>query len=115
MHELSIAMSILDIAADEAERLGQGKVAAIHVRLGALAGVVQDALRSAFTMARLESPLPEAELVIEEMPVKVYCAGCAAERTLMVFSELRCPACGAPTPHVRGGRELEITALEIES
>jgi hydrogenase nickel incorporation protein HypA/HybF len=115
MHELAIAMSILDVAAEQAERHGGRRVAAIHVRLGALAGVVQDALRSAFAMAREESPLDQAELVIEEMPIVVYCASCDAEHALTHVGEFRCPVCQALTAEVRGGRELEIIALEIES
>jgi hydrogenase nickel incorporation protein HypA/HybF len=114
MHELSIAMSILDIAAEQAERHGGGRVAAIHLRLGALSGIVQEALMSAFDMARADSLIPNAQLLIEEVPVVVYCASCAAERTPTSF-ECRCPVCGTPTPEVRRGQELEISALEIET
>ena len=52
MHELSIAMSILDLAGEEVERQGGGRVVAIHLRLGPLAGVVKTALCSAFELAR---------------------------------------------------------------
>ena len=47
MHELSIALSILDLVAEQAERQ-PGRIVAVHVKLGALAGVVPAALRSAF-------------------------------------------------------------------
>ena len=42
MHELSIALNILDIASKEAERNGGGVVQAVHIRLGPLSGVVKD-------------------------------------------------------------------------
>ena len=115
MHELSIALSILDLAAEEAARQGGGRVAAIHLRLGPLAGVVQAALRSAYDLAREGSGLEGAALVIEEVPLVAYCPACAAERTLASPQELCCPVCGAPTPQVVRGRELEVVALEIES
>ena len=51
MHELSIALSLLDLVEEEAERRGV-RVAAVHVRLGPLSGVVRDALVSAFELAR---------------------------------------------------------------
>ena len=42
MHELSIALAILDAASEEAERHGGGVISAIHVRLGPLAGVIKE-------------------------------------------------------------------------
>ncbi len=114
MHELSIALSILDLAAEEAGRR-PGRVAAIHVRLGRLSGVDPEALRSAYDLAREGSPLGAAGLVIEEVPLVAYCPTCAAERTLASAWQLRCPVCGTPTPDLVRGRELEVVALEIES
>jgi hydrogenase nickel incorporation protein HypA/HybF len=114
MHELSIALSILDLAAEEAERHGGGRVAAIHLRLGPLSGVVVEALRSAFELAREGSCFPVAELVIEEVPLVVWCPACSAERTLPWPQVFCCPVCENPTPEVVRGRELEVVALEIE-
>ena len=45
MHELSIAMSIVEMAEEEAEQRG-AQVNAVHLKLGALAGVVKGALFS---------------------------------------------------------------------
>ena len=44
MHELSIAMSILDVAREESEQRGGVRVEVIHLKIGALSGVVKDAL-----------------------------------------------------------------------
>ena len=114
MHELSIALGIVDAAAEEAARR-ERRVFAVHLRLGALSGVVPDALRSAFELAREQEPLvAAAELVIEEVPVAAFCPACAVEREVP-FPELACPACGTPTPEVVRGRELEVFALEVEA
>ncbi|MCU1221680.1 MAG: hypA, partial [Candidatus Angelobacter sp.] len=43
MHELSIAMSIVEMAEEEAERRGV-RISAVHLTLGLLSGVVKDAL-----------------------------------------------------------------------
>ena len=114
MHELSIALSILDLAGEEGRDRG-GRVAAVHVKLGPLSGVVKEALRSAFEMAREGTPLAQAELWIEEVPLVIHCSACAAERTPVATFELRCPDCGAWTNDIVRGRELEVSALEIES
>ena len=50
MHELSIALSIVELAEEEAERRGV-QVNAVHLKLGALSGVVKDALLSCYEMA----------------------------------------------------------------
>jgi hydrogenase nickel incorporation protein HypA/HybF len=113
MHELSIALNILD-AAEEEMRSRTGRVAAIHVRLGRLCGIVQEALVSAFDLAREGTALAQAELVIEEIPLVVHCSACAADGTPASRFELRCPTCGALTNEIVSGQELEIRALEIE-
>lgn len=115
MHELSIALSILDLAEQEAERHGGGRVAAVHLRLGPLSGVVKEALLSAYGLAREGSNLQTTELLIEETPLVAYCPACAVQRPLASAQELCCPECGVPTPEVITGRELEVVALEIES
>src|SRR3954465_415871 len=114
MHELSIALSILDMAAEEGGRHG-GRVAAVHLRLGPLSGVVKDALVSAYDLARTDTPLAGADLIVEEVPVVAYCSACAAEQPLATIHELCCPVCGTPTPTIVRGRELEVTALELET
>jgi hydrogenase nickel incorporation protein HypA/HybF len=113
MHELSIALSLLDLAREEADRHG-GRVCALHLRVGALAGVVPDALQASFEMASAETPLAGTRLLIEEVPVVVFCAECRAERQLDSVQSFCCPRCGTPTAQVERGRELELVALEIE-
>jgi len=113
MHELSIALSILEVAGEEAERRS-GRVVAIHLKLGPLSGVVKDALLSAYDLAREGTPLAGADLVVEDVPLVAWCPACAAE-CKPPFPEMCCPICGTPTPDVVRGRELEVVALEIES
>lgn len=114
MHELSIAMRILDITADEARRRGGAAVAAVHLRLGPLSGVVAAALQSAYDLAREGSATSRARLVIEEVPVIIFCDACRSEQRIPSIQEFRCPVCGTLTAEVVRGRELEIVALEIE-
>jgi hydrogenase nickel incorporation protein HypA/HybF len=113
MHELSIALAIIDAAADEADRQGGATVTAVHLKLGPLSGVVKDALLSAFELAREQSPLEHSRLVIEEVPVVGYCAACEVESAIDSIAMLCCPQCGGPVTTV-SGRELEMVALEIE-
>jgi hydrogenase nickel incorporation protein HypA/HybF len=114
MHELSIASGIVEIVAEEAERRG-GNVTAVHLKLGPLSGVVKEALQFAYLAAREGTALDSACLVIEDIPVVIYCSSCAAERLPASISRLTCPACGSEETRVLTGREIEITAMELES
>jgi len=113
MHELSIAMSLLDVAAEELERQGGGRVVAIYMKLGPLSGVVKQALCSAYELAREGSGMDDAELVVEEVPIVAMCGPCGGSRSIASVMELVCPDCGTPTPDVIHGRELELVGLEI--
>jgi hydrogenase nickel incorporation protein HypA/HybF len=66
MHELSIALSLIDAVCEELPRLGpSASVRSVHVRIGPRSGVVADALRFAFEVAVEDSPLAGARLAIE--------------------------------------------------
>ena len=114
MHELSIALSLVELAEEEAGRQG-GRVCAVHLRLGPLSGVVKEALLSSYEMACADTSLEGSQLVIEEVPVVVFCPECQALRPLSSLQDFTCAECGTPTPDIRQGKELELVALEVES
>ena len=113
MHELSIAMSIIEMAEEEAMVRGGARVDAVHLKLGALSGVVEQALLACYEMASDDSILKSSRLLIENIPVTVYCPNCRSNQRLSSIQLFCCPECGTPTPEVIHGRELEVVALEI--
>lgn len=114
MHELSIAMSIVELAQEESERRGGAQITAVHLKLGALSGVVKEALLSSYEMACEHTPLKGSQLIVEEVPVIVFCPTCQAQRALHSIQLFCCAECGTPTSEVVQGKELEVVALEIE-
>jgi hydrogenase nickel incorporation protein HypA/HybF len=112
MHELSIAMSIVDLAQEEAVNRNVA-IEAVYLELGPLSGVVAEALLLSYEMACSGTPLEGSRLVIQEVPIEVYCAACKARRVLSSMQWFYCPQCGAPTSEVIHGKELAITALEV--
>ena len=113
MHELSIALSILDLVEAEADRRGGVRVLAVHLKLGPLSGVVPEALTSAFELAREGSSFDNCRLVINEVPIVVYCPMCKSEQEPVSIQCLCCSQCGTPTPQVVHGPEMEVSAMEI--
>ncbi len=119
MHELSIAQSLVSVAdeAIQASRAGNENLPAevhqVHLRLGRLAGVVKDALLFCYDIASEGTSLAGSELVIEELPVIVFCHSCEAEVELPDIQRFRCPHCGTPSGDIRQGRELELATIHF--
>jgi hydrogenase nickel incorporation protein HypA/HybF len=113
MHELSIAMGIVDAALDEAQRRGV-QVSAVHLRLGALSGVVKDALMFSYEVACQDTALQGSRLIVEDVPVVVFCPRCKERRALSSVQSFACPECGEPTRDILQGKELEVFALEVQ-
>lgn len=112
MHELSIAMSIVEMAEEEAESRGI-RICAVRLKLGALSGVAKQALLSCYELASSGTPIAGSRLVVDEVPVIVFCPKCLGPRPLGSLQLFACPECGTPTPQVLQGKELEVVALEV--
>jgi hydrogenase nickel incorporation protein HypA/HybF len=113
MHELSVAVELVELALAEARRLGDVRVVAVHLRLGPLAGVVEPALLFSFDVAAAGTALEGARLEIEHEPVVAWCVTCTQARPLASILQRRCPVCDQPTPDLVTGDSLELTRLEI--
>jgi hydrogenase nickel incorporation protein HypA/HybF len=112
MHELSIAYSLVEIADEEAQKIN-AKVEAVRLRLGVLSGVVKEALLFSYDIATQGTRLEHSKLLIEDVPLTIYCSICQAEWVLDNTQSLRCPVCNTLSGDIRKGKELEITALEV--
>jgi hydrogenase nickel incorporation protein HypA/HybF len=114
MHELSIAIRIVELAQEEAARRRDIQVTAVHLKLGALSGVVKEALLSCYEMACAGTLLEGSRLVVEDVPVVIFCSHCRAQRPLSSVQLFCCPECDTPTSEIVQGKELEVVALEIQ-
>ena len=94
MHELSIAMSIIEGATEEARRHGAVKVSAVHLKLGPLSGVAKEALLFSYELACEGTALEGSHLVVEDVPAIVFCPSCEIERAIVSIQQMRCPVCG---------------------
>jgi hydrogenase nickel incorporation protein HypA/HybF len=113
MHELSIMQSALSLALDQARQAGAVRVHTIRLRIGALSGVVPDALEFAFEALTPGTLAEGAELAVERVPARFWCATCTQEfQSDDMFAE--CPDCHIPSGELRAGREMELASLEID-
>ena len=113
MHELSVALSLVEGVEEEAAR-HEGRVQAVHLKLGPLAGVIKEALLSAFEMASAGTTLEGVRLLIEDVPVVGFCPQCQASQTIDSIQWFCCPVCKTAISEIVQGRELQLVALELE-
>jgi hydrogenase nickel incorporation protein HypA/HybF len=65
MHELSIALSLVEAVCDELPRLGPVSIRSVRVRVGALSGVAPEALTFAFDIAASDTPIAGTRLDVQ--------------------------------------------------
>lgn len=112
MHELSIAINIVDIAGREAEKAEAEKVTDLDIEVGVLSGVVIEALEFAMQEAVRNSVLEHAKINIQEIRARARCKVCREEFEVEDWFEL-CPHCQSPNLEMIRGEELQIKSLKV--
>lgn len=113
MHEMGIAQELVRIALDALPKdLDNPKVASLNLRIGQLSAVVPHSLTFCFEIITKDTPLEQALLNIESVPVRIRCNTCGKEweADTPVF---RCTDCEQGEIQMLSGREIEIVSLEL--
>jgi hydrogenase nickel incorporation protein HypA/HybF len=113
VHEASIALAIVEEISERAAAESFEKIAAVHVRIGALSSVVPEALTFAWDVATDGTLACGSQLHIEHIPLVIFCAPCNCERTIEGGTLPICPVCGVSSTQIVRGRELAVTAMEV--
>lgn len=111
MHEYSIVAALVDRVQREVDARPGAVVRKLHVRIGELAGVELELLRTAFTIFRERSVCAEAELAIEQVAAVWRCPRC--DQPIAPGAVLRCPRCGRPVG-LAAGNEIILERIEME-
>lgn len=113
MHELSIAMSIVEIAEENAKNANTSVINEIELDIGTQSGVVLEALEFAMQSAVQGTMLEKAKVNINSIPAKAICAQCQHEFYIDdLFAP--CPECGNPFCEIIQGKELKVKSLKVE-
>jgi hydrogenase nickel incorporation protein HypA/HybF len=83
----------------------------LHVRIGELAGVELDLLRTAFETFRGHTVCDRAELALVLVPATWRCTPC--DRIIAPGAVLRCPSCDRPA-RLDAGDEIILERIEME-
>jgi len=113
MPELAFMLIALNLALEQAQKAHASRVHVIRLRIGTLSGVVPEALTFAFEALAPGTLAEGAQLAIEPVAARFWCAACSREfQADDLFAE--CPDCHTPSGELRAGREMELASLEID-
>lgn len=112
MHELSIAMGIVDIAEKETAKANANKVDVIELEIGTLAGIEFDALDFVWPSAVKGTVLENAVKKINVIHGKAKCSDCD---TIFKLDNIydACPKCKSYLKGIIKGKELLVKSLEV--
>ena len=113
MHELSIAMSIVELAEEYAGKEHAEKVTELEIEVGDFSGVVIDALEFAMEEAVKESICQGAVWKIIPVHPLARCGSCGhTYHPVSLFQP--CPACGGYGAEILQGEELRLRSILVE-
>lgn len=112
MHELSIVMSIIDIAHAEAQKARAQAVEEIELDIGVLTGVEMQSFNFAWQQAVRETILSNAIKKVNRIEGRGLCLNC---NTVYPMKEVydACTACGGHFVNIQQGKELRVKSLLV--
>ncbi|MGD8782376.1 MAG: hydrogenase maturation nickel metallochaperone HypA [Ignavibacteria bacterium] len=113
MHELSVALSILDIAKNTAEKAKAKKITEIELDIGLLAGIEFEALNSAFEIAIQGTIAENAAQKINKIPGTAKCNKCNSQFEISSYF-FECPDCKSYDTEIIQGQELKVKTISVE-
>ena len=113
MHELAICQSLMSQVKSIALERNAQCVTAIVVGMGPLSGVEAQLLKNAYPIASAGTVAEDAELIIENLPVRVKCNQCGSESDALP-NKLVCKKCGDWRTTLISGDELMLMRVELE-
>lgn len=111
MHEYSIVAALVDRVQREVDAHPGAVARKLRVRIGELAGVEPELLRTAFAVLREHGACAEAELEIEQVAAAWCCMRC--DLPVAPGAVLRCASCGGPAGLAAGG-DIILERIELE-
>jgi len=113
MHELSIALEIIETSINTALQNNGKIIKEIEIDVGDVSGVDREALALALESAKMNSIAENANIVINPIPAIAICNNCNKQIELTEY-EFLCSFCYSMDINVISGKELKIKHIIIE-
>ena len=113
MHELSIALGIVELAENEAKKAGGNEIEIIELEIGKLSGIEMEALDFAWPVATKGTMLENAKMKIQNPAGKAKCMECEFIFDIENLFD-SCPKCNSYFKNIFKGKELRIKSIVIK-
>ena len=113
MHELSLALEVVDLASREAEKNRIAAIMEITIEVGNLSGVEADAFEMALDLVVKDTLLENAGRKIIRITGKGRCTACDLEFEMKNILNC-CPECNCYPSEIIGGREFRVVSITGE-
>lgn len=113
MHEMSLAMGVLQIVEEAARAQHFRRVRSVLLEIGELSMVEAEAMRFCFDAVSRGTLAEGAVLNVIEVAGQGLCFNCNITVPLAALYD-PCPACGGHPVQATGGTEMRVKELEVE-
>lgn len=113
MHEMSLAMGMVDLVNARAAAAAAEKVLEVEIAVGKLAGVMESSLSFCFDAAAKGTPAEGAVLRVIDIPAQCRCSSCHYIYEVNSFWEA-CLRCGASPGELIQGQELRVVSILVD-
>ncbi|MBN2803763.1 MAG: hydrogenase maturation nickel metallochaperone HypA [Deltaproteobacteria bacterium] len=112
MHEMSLAVSMIEQLEEIIKKEGAEKIESIHLEIGALSGVEKDAFEFVFPFAAEGTVASEAILTFDKVSLEFECRKCGFVH-ITESPEMMCPKCSSVDLNVLKGEDFKIKTMEV--
>lgn len=113
MHELSIALSLLNLALKYASRADAQRITDLYLVIGDLSSVVDDSLQFHWDIIAENTPAQGARLHFDRRSTLLQCTSCDREFAPQ-NGYFGCPECSSLQVRIIQGDEFRLEAIEVE-
>ncbi len=113
MHEMGIAMQIMNIVNQSLPPGEDLRIKSITLKVGKLTAIVPGSLRFCMEVVTKDTPAEGAEIVFNEVPVEVECDSCG-QKSIIEEPPFSCRSCGGDKIAILSGREMIVESIEVE-
>lgn len=113
MHEMTLALNLVDLATETAREAQAKKITHIELEMGTLSGVMKEALVTCFEVAKQNTLAQDCQLEIVEISGRGECPVCHFQGEVDSFAN-RCPQCGNWGLNILAGKTLRITTITVD-
>ena len=113
MHEMSIAINLVDLSVQTAQQNKAEKINSMVLELGTMAGVEREALEFCFESACKGTIAEGSKLEILTIRGTGLCENCGNQFECDQIAD-PCPKCGKNVFNIQGGKELKLKSINVD-